>query len=322
MDNKYSYTAAGSIPLKLVRHSTLERFRITKKIEPVHVQLCPTNKCNLRCEFCSCKNVDKDKELSFSKLTRIAANLKKLGTKAVTITGGGEPLMHDSISQIISLFNDLDIQVGLVTNGFLLDQLNQDAMSRLTWCRISCSDEIDFKGYLYEPMEEYKNVDFAFSYVVTEFFKPENLAAFIDYANKKNFSHVRVVSDLIDLDNVPSMEVVKNVKSVVDDRKVIYQERREYTKGSKRCYISLLKPLVAADGKVYPCCGVQYASMYNGGDLSFPERMSMGDASSFESLKSALFEPFDGSDCDKCYYEGYNEILAAIDGDIKHGEFL
>jgi len=323
LNNKYSYTAAGTLPAKLIGHDALKKFKETKKIDPIHAQICPTNKCNLQCGFCSCDNVDKEQELSFNQLADIAYNLNKLGTKAVTITGGGEPLMHGDIESILDLFLALNIEVGLVTNGIKLRSLDTGTLDALTWCRISCSDEITFNRNVYNPVDLCRNVDFAFSYVVTDKYKPENLAAFIDYANKKNFSHVRVVSDLIDLDNVPTMDDIKFGLSVlVDDSLVIYQARQEYTRGSKNCYISQLKPLIAADGNVYPCCGVQYAKTANDQELNFPKDMRMGYANNIETLKKALYKPFDGSNCDKCYYEPYNEVLGAVDGEIKHGDFL
>lgn len=323
MENKYSYTAAGTLPAKLIKHEALERFKITKRIEPIHVQLCPTNKCNLNCGFCSCDNVDKEQELSYREISEIALNLQKLGTKAVTITGGGEPLMHSHIEEIIYLFISLNIEVGLVTNGIRLKSINPTTLNEVTWCRISCSDEITFNPNVYSPINDCPDVDFAFSYVVTEKFRPKNLYEFIAYANWAKFSHIRIVSDLIDLDNVSDMEdIKKEVRRRLDDSIVIYQGRQQYTRGSKKCYISLLKPLIAADGKIYPCCGVQYAKTMNDKALNFPENMMMGSALSFEDLKEALSCPFDGSKCDKCYYEGYNDILAAASEDIKHGEFL
>ena len=45
----------------------------------------------------------------------------------------------------------------------------------------------------------------------------------------------------------------------VDDKIVIYQGRKKFSRGSAKCLISLIKPLIGSDGNVYPCCGVQYA---------------------------------------------------------------
>jgi len=310
MNKTLSYTAANTYPVKLIKNrDVLEGNRI----KPVHIQLSPTNKCNLKCGFCSCKNENRDTELSFEEIQLIISKFSTLGTKAVTITGGGEPLMHPDINEIIAEFHKYGIEVGLVTNGLLLRKLFP--WDSLTWVRISCSDERKFDKKLYKNLNG--GIDYAFSYVATRHFDPDNLSRYIDFANQNNFTHVRVVSDLIDLDSAPLVSTMKTLVSVPDDL-VIYQGRRKYEKGNAKCYISLLKPLIAADGKIYPCCGVQYAK---DDALSFPDSMCMGNVGVIEDIWGEQ-KVFDGSKCKRCYYGNYNDILSDLVSDIKHLSFV
>ena len=58
---KHSYTAAGTFPVKLLRiPHLLHRMVDGQYITPYHLQLVPTNRCNLCCEWCSCENENRN----------------------------------------------------------------------------------------------------------------------------------------------------------------------------------------------------------------------------------------------------------------------
>jgi organic radical activating enzyme len=322
MDNKtISFTAANSIPVKIFKNRMLVDDLNDGYIPPIHVQLIPTNKCNLNCSFCSCKKRNKTEELTLKQIETLCRDLKKMGCEAATITGGGEPLMHKDISGILQCLSDYDIKIGLVTNGFLLDKLNTWDLKNVTWCRISCADERQFDildPKIVATIEKNKNVDWAFSYVLSKFPDVANLIKYIRFANNHKFTHVRVVTDLLDLDNVTSMD---NIKKLIDcdDSLVIYQGRKSFDPGQKDCRISLLKPVIGADGFIYPCCGVQYA--HQSEDLDNPESMRMGRIEDIVDIyKKQKF--FNGLQCYRCYYKNYNDILGQMVGEMGHLEFV
>jgi len=320
MDNKtISFTAANSIPVKIFKNCELVEKLNSGYIPPIHVQLIPTNKCNLNCSFCSCKKRNKTEELTLWEIETLCQNLEHLGCKAATVTGGGEPLMHKDIKLILRCLDDHDIKIGLVTNGLLLNKLNSDDFEKITWCRISCADEREFEGDIIENAVACGNkVDWAFSYVVGKNFNPSNLNKYIAFANRYNFTHVRVVSDLLDLSEVKNMDEIKR-EVVVDDSRVIYQGRKNFDPGQRDCRISLLKPVVGADGFIYPCCGVQYA--HQSEDLDNPESMRMGRIEDIVSIyKKQKF--FNGANCYRCYYKNYNDILGQMVGEMEHLKFV
>ncbi len=322
MDNKtISFTAANSIPVKIFKNLDLVGDLNNGYIPPIHVQLMPTNKCNLNCSFCSCKKRNKKEGLTIGQIETLCRNLKKMGCKAATVTGGGEPLMHVDISLILDSLNNHGIKIGLVTNGLLLHRLKVDDLSKITWCRISCADERDFEkaeDIIEVAVKCGRNIDWAFSYVVGKNFNPDNLNKYVAFANKYKFTHVRVVSDLLDLSEVKNMDEIKRAV-IVDDSLVIYQGRKEFDPGQRDCRISLLKPVVGADGFIYPCCGVQYA--HQSEDLDNPETMRMGRIEDIIDIyKNQKF--FNGSQCYRCYYKNYNDILGQMVGNTKHPEFI
>jgi len=88
---KSSYSAAGAFPIKVLLHDRLiQKIRRKGKIMPIHVQLSPTNKCNLNCSFCSCSERDKKLELSYDEIDEIMTKAKACGCESVTITGDAQ----------------------------------------------------------------------------------------------------------------------------------------------------------------------------------------------------------------------------------------
>lgn len=321
-----SFTAASVLPVKVMQnHELIKKIRDEGKIIPLHVQLNPTNHCNLNCPFCSCSERDKKLELNYDEIMTVMTKAKKLGCIAVTITGGGEPLMHPMIKEIIEEIYKLGIKIGLVTNGLLLNLLSNGDFARITWCRISSSDyrplTKSYKKVLESAVHKGRHVDWAFSHVVSNEVNMNVIQGIIEFANEHHFTHVRLVSDLLDLENVVSMGYIKNelVRRGVDDHLVIYQGRKEYVKGHKDCYISLLKPVVAADGYIYPCCGTQYA--LETPSLDYEYTMHMCKAVDIDKLYEGQ-NYFNGEICDRCYYSDYNRLLGILLSDVKHLEFV
>ena len=229
--------------------------------------------------------------------------------------------MHPKINEMLSYAGSKGIQSGLVTNGLLLNRLEHH--NNLTWCRISSSDDRKFVEYI-TPVDYAQKInpktDFAFSYVLTKNPNYDLIGKLINFANENNFTHVRIVSDLCDLDNVPSMNKIKARLKYdnIDDGKVIYQGRKDSTKGTKDCYISLMKPIIAPEG-LFGCCGIQYA--IHGQPRDMIDKLKMGE---IKDLANIIDEQkyFNGSICDVCYYNQYNDALKKLLDKPEHLEFV
>ena len=93
--SRASFTAADTMPVKLLQHPELIR-GITEDriIPPLHVQLIPTNRCNLNCSFCSCAGENRSEEMAWEQAEEVITLLQDQRTEGVTITGGGEPLLY------------------------------------------------------------------------------------------------------------------------------------------------------------------------------------------------------------------------------------
>jgi MoaA/NifB/PqqE/SkfB family radical SAM enzyme len=313
LDRKISFSAADAIPVKLLLNDGVRR------LDPVHVQWLPTNRCNLKCGFCSCGKRDRNLEMDLSQARQVIAEFAELGCKAATITGGGEPLCHPAISQIIQRFVERGIAVGLVTNGLLLDRLDGGTLSLVTWCRISNSDDREmtprYRAVLERAVAKAR-IDWAFSHVVSPQPNLEEIRRLVEFANERGFTHVRLVADLLRPEEVDLGPVRDYLQDV--DQTVIYQERSRPVPGTS-CTIAYVKPLVAPDFRVYMCCGVQYA--LDRMSLNLPQELCVGTALDLQAIYGQERKPFDVK-CKRCYYQHYNRVLEPLTREIVHREFV
>jgi len=239
----------------------------------------------------------------------------KLGCESVTITGGGDPLCHPNIIDILKIFYTLNIEIGMVTNADLIHTLPKDIWNLVTWCRISCSDEYKANpvwiNNIKNTIMSTDKVDWAFSYVLTKTPDLKNLMEHIDFAEKVGMTHVRVVSDILDYGSMSDIDI--------DSPIVIRQKRNKPRTGNGDCWLSLLKPVIDVTGRIFPCCGIQYSEEKSSRD--FTESMCMG---TIEDAKEIWLNQrkFDGFVCYNCYYTDYNDFLSKLLLDLDHRKFI
>jgi len=313
-----SYSVAGLFPAKLLQGETLRKGRIV----PRHVQIYLTNACNLDCSFCSCADRKLTERIPPDEIEKILPMLASLGTEAITLSGGGEPSLHPAFNRVIDLAHAHGIRVGLVSHGGLLWKRLES--KNLTWARISRSDVMDQSGDYFSNLSgvvrKFSNTDWAFSYVLMSEPIWDKMREAVRFAGEHGFKHVRIVSDLLDLPNVPSMDEVKfQLAGVPGEEIVIYQGRKGYTVGREKCLISLLKPVIAADGRLFPCCGAQYALPESKRDTV--DEMCMGRWEDMPRIWGDQAN-FNGSACVRCYYDGYNQALDYMTMPLAHKEFV
>jgi radical S-adenosyl methionine domain-containing protein 2 len=78
-------------------------------------------KCNYRCKHCFAR-FDSYKLLSVQNWKRIIDNITEKTPVSRFNLAGGEPLLYQGLDEIIEYINTKDIQVSLITNGYLLSE--------------------------------------------------------------------------------------------------------------------------------------------------------------------------------------------------------
>lgn len=132
---------------KILHHPDLiNRIRSGSNETLIQVHFMPSNICNQRCNFCSYRMPDNKnssqfndrKMLPMDKILSLIDDMKEIGVQAVEVTGGGEPLAHKEKYRMFKELFNAGFDVGLVTNGTLVDdELAEILAPNLTWMRVS-----------------------------------------------------------------------------------------------------------------------------------------------------------------------------------------
>ncbi len=101
---------------------------------PISVELHLTDSCNLKCEWCTDKELRQNgATLDLQVIKRLFREFWRHGT-GVTLEGGGEPTLHPKFHQIAENGQSNNLDLGLITNGTVDIS---DSIHMLRWARIS-----------------------------------------------------------------------------------------------------------------------------------------------------------------------------------------
>lgn len=90
---------------------------------PYHVEIYPADRCNIDCFFCSTAAIRGTDELPLQRIEELIDELKRAGTRAIRLSGGGEPLFHRSVKAMLQRIADSGIPIeNLTTNAVLLGE--------------------------------------------------------------------------------------------------------------------------------------------------------------------------------------------------------
>jgi MoaA/NifB/PqqE/SkfB family radical SAM enzyme len=202
-------------------------------LPPVHIRIKPTNRCNHNCRYCAYRtdNLQLGSDMSVSdsipreKMNEIADDIVAMGVKAVTFSGGGEPLLYPWLPEILHKFIKGGVRFATLTNGANL----KGDIARLfaesgTWVRVS----ID--GWDDESYSEYRGVKKGeFSRVIGNMkdFSAMNgpciLGASI-IADRKNAPHIYELIGTLREAGVSSVKVAPCIVSNSGDENNLYHE--------------------------------------------------------------------------------------------------
>lgn len=133
--------------LKFLRYGDrLQALREGRVVAPVHIRIKPINRCNHKCWYCAYRadnlqlgeDMDLNSAIPTAKMFEIVEDIVDMGVKAVTFTGGGEPLLYKSLPEVIERLAAGGVRIGCLSNGSNLKGRMADAFaSHGTWIRIS-----------------------------------------------------------------------------------------------------------------------------------------------------------------------------------------
>ena len=255
--------------------------------------------CNHDCWYCAYRNSNlqlgnqmlKKDMIPFEKLNEIAEDIIEMGVKAVTFSGGGEPLLYKKLPLIIEKLAKGGVKVASLTNGSNLKGNMAKAFQKYgTWLRISLD------GYDDESYSKARGVKrHTFSRLL------ENISAFTSTDTKcivgcviivdhNNCDHVYelclklknvginsvkiscvITGNAVDENNQYHLKI-KNIvkdqltkcKNLIDKKFSIINHYHDlnnrFNKSYETCPFILYRPVIGADSKIYTCQDKAYTA--------------------------------------------------------------
>lgn len=333
--------------LKIFAHAQeLNKVGEGKRISPIYIRIKPTNYCNHKCYYCSYADsalglrdsVNKQDQIPWEKMQEIISDISDMGVKAVTFSGGGEPLVYPHIVEAMQGVLDAGIDLSIITNGQLLKGERAEVLAQAKWVRISF-DSANAETYAKVrqlPLEAFDEVcsnirkfsqrkngkcELGVNFVINH----ENAEQAYDMARLVKglgVNHIkytaRVTKDLFAYHEPFKQQVIEQIhraKAELEDGnfRVINKYESDFDsvlvfhRCYEKCYVNRIFTVIAADSKVYFCHDKAYVSEGVVGDLgncSFKELWF-----SDETMKR--YEEFNAQEeCNHhCVYDDRNELL-------------
>lgn len=119
-----------------------------KNKAPFVIELDPTTVCDLACPGCISGDLlnqknPLDRGFSKDKMFEITNEIIKSKVSAVILIGGGEPLGHPTTIQLIKKLGENGVQIGLTTNGTLMEKYIDVIAEHVSWTRVSVDAATD-----------------------------------------------------------------------------------------------------------------------------------------------------------------------------------
>ncbi|MBF0332438.1 MAG: radical SAM protein [Alphaproteobacteria bacterium] len=133
--------------LKFLRfRDRLEALETRRLAAPVHVRIKPINRCNHNCWYCAYRvdnlqlgdGMELTDRIPDAKMFEIVEDVVAMGVKAVTFSGGGEPLLYKPLPEVVDALAAGGVRIGCLSNGSNLRGRMAEAFARhATWLRVS-----------------------------------------------------------------------------------------------------------------------------------------------------------------------------------------
>jgi radical SAM protein with 4Fe4S-binding SPASM domain len=252
----------------------------------------------------------------------------EVGVKAITLVGGGEPLFHKNVDDILTRIVDRGIEFGVITNLSIIPP--SGLLNEATWIRVSvdaASDEtykimhrprgFNFSQLLKNVENLAGNTDLGVSFLVHK----DNFREIADAARlfkKLGASYIQY-KPVYDEDRatniVPYLDKINGLLSEarrLDDQhygiiNLIHrvEDIARPVRNFKFCRVHHYNTQLAVDGKIYPCCVLKYIDKFAYGSLYQEDFKTIWNGPQRQSTNELLL----ADDCPPCWYDKTNEVL-------------
>lgn len=333
--------------LKIFAHvQELEKIGADKRIAPIYIRIKPTNYCNHKCFYCSYadnelglrNSVNRQDQIPWEKMQEIITDLSDMKVKAVTFSGGGEPLLYPHIIEAMQKILEAGIDLSMITNGQLLKGERAGVLADAKWVRISF-DSADAETYgkvrglsaraFYEVcgnIREFskikrKNCELGINFVINHENADQiyNMARIVKELGANHIKYAaRVTKDLFAYHEPFKKDVIDQIHRAKadfdgEDFRVINKYEGDFDSALifercyDKCYVNKIFTVIAADSKVYFCHDKAYVEEGVVGDLKTQSFRELW----FSEKTVRRYQEFNPQKecCHHCVYDDRNELL-------------
>jgi len=333
--------------LKIFAHAqALNDIGEGKRIAPIYIRIKPTNYCNHKCYYCSYADnelglrdsVNRQDQISWVKMQEILSDISDMDVKAVTFSGGGEPLVYPHIVESMQRILNAGIDLSIITNGQMLKGDRAEVLTKAKWVRISfdSANAETYSKVRQVPPDAFREVcdnirqfskikqnhcELGINFVINH----ENADQVYDMARmvkELGVNHIkftaRVTKDLFEYHDPFKQKVIEQIHhskeelegegfQVINKYEGDFDSALVFHRCYDKCYINRIFTVIAADSKVYFCHDKAYVSESVVGDLkdqSFKELW-------FSKETVRRYQEFNPMvECNHhCVYDDRNELL-------------
>lgn len=320
---------------KILRYpEILARMQAGLRAWPINIELDMSNQCNLKCAHCDFAHTHNSQEMSPELASQVLNELAAGGTRAITLTGGGEPTLNADFAAIARHAAALDLRLGLYTNGVDVSRLIP-ALDKFAWVYISL-DEASQESYkIQKGADRFNQVTRNIKALVGEESKPTIGVGFMIHpSNMNQIPEMVSLKDQLGVDYIqfhPTVGLtdyswVRGIRHLLrhlqqqENIHVVLQrfhdlgmnQHGKHERGYTVCRGSELVPCIGASGEVWVCPNTR--GLRKLGDLS---------QESFKQVWLRRPEQYVGTDCRvACRNHFLNQTLEYVCSHGIHEEFV
>ena len=273
-----------------------------------------TNKCARNCKHCSSNatnNIDNLKELDFDSVYKIITEAKVMGVEDIVFTGG-EPLMYDSLSELVELTSKLGMKSTIYTFAYRTDEtLNKYkhlinlGLNKIVYSLAdSLSDEKDISIYnneeFFDKVFEENDAKLGFHYTVSKDsyskFKDVIISAINTFKSRKYFDKVSLLRFVPHGKGTTYMDLSKEQLLDIKNFYLNFADKNRIRLGSpwnilgienSPCIIADEIMIIGFDGIAYPCDSIKYFTELGiSGNISENSLMDMYTSEYFSNIRN------------------------------------
>jgi len=272
--------------------NTLDAYLKNNLVSPTHIRIKPINHCNHNCWYCAYRNdslqlgddIELKDAIPVDKMREIVSDIIDMEVKAVTFSGGGEPLLYKSLPEHIEKLANAGVKIAALTNGSNLKGKMADSFAKHgTWLRVS-TDAWDDDSYskargvpdgsfttLLENMQAFVGTGTKCNLGVSLIIGQENYEHIYEVCEKFKeigVSHVKLsgvvvgnttkeVNSYHEIIGESVTEQIKKAETLNDDKfKAVnhyHQLEDRFNKEYDSCPYLMYLTIIGADSNVYTC---------------------------------------------------------------------